>query len=123
MISYTTVGTKNLKKSGEFFDKLFSVMGAKRIRQGDTYILWGTEKGKPAFSIFLPFNGNEATIGNGSMIALEAESPEHVEEIYNMALSCGAPCEGEPGPRDDGIFYMAYFRDLDGHKYAAFYEY
>ncbi len=119
MISYTTVGTRDLKKSGDFFDKLFSVIGAKRIRQGDTYILWGTAPDKPAFSIFLPFNGNEVTVGNGSMIALAAKSPDQVDEMYEKARSLGAKCEGEPGPRDDGIFYMAYFRDMDGHKYAA----
>jgi predicted lactoylglutathione lyase len=37
-----------------------------------------------------------------------------------MALSLGAVSEGEPGHRDPGAFYGAYFHDLDGNKIEIF---
>jgi predicted lactoylglutathione lyase len=38
--------------------------------------------------------------------------------VHAKALELGGTDEGAPGPRGDG-FYAAYFRDLDGNKFAA----
>lgn len=60
--------------------------------------------------IFLtqPYDGNPATIGNGMMVALKANSKEQVDEIYNKALSLGATDEGALGYRA-GVFYCGRF--------------
>lgn len=71
------------------------------------------------FSVMKPFNGEVATFGNGSMVALAAKNPEQVNSFHSKALSLGASDEGGPGPRGKG-FYGAYFRDLDGNKLAVF---
>jgi predicted lactoylglutathione lyase len=72
------------------------------------------------FGVFKPHDGQAASAGNGSMIALNAGSPEKVAAMYEKAMALGAACEGKPGPRGDGGFYGAYFRDLDGNKIAVF---
>ncbi len=113
------VGSKDLKRSGEFFDKVLGVVGAHRAHEGDTMIMWATDMDKPFFAVCLPYDGNEASVGNGSMISIGADTKEQVHDIYQAARDNGGSCEGEPGPRGDQ-YYMAYFRDPDGNKFSVF---
>lgn len=119
MIGYTTVGTNDFDKAAEFYDKLFEIVGAKRTMESDAFIVWGQKIEDTGFSIVKPHDGNEASVGNGVMIALLASGPEQVAAFHAKALELGGSCEGEPGPRGGG-FYAAYFRDLDGNKLNAF---
>jgi predicted lactoylglutathione lyase len=48
------------------------------------------------------------------------DAPEKVDRLYKKAIELGATDEGPPGPRADGGFYAAYFRDLDGNKLNCF---
>jgi predicted lactoylglutathione lyase len=60
------------------------------------------------------------TVGNGVMVALAAKDKAQVDRIYKLALSLGGTDEGAPGPRGEGGFYTAYFRDPEGNKLNAF---
>ncbi len=120
MIGYTTVGTNDLARAGAFYDQLFAVFGAKRIMEFPTGIVWGTNMQSPGFGVMQPFNGQPASSGNGTMIALVFDSVEKVQAVYNKAMELGAKDEGAPGPRGDSGFYAGYFRDLDGNKLNAF---
>ncbi|MCJ9429175.1 VOC family protein [Kordiimonas marina] len=122
MIGYTTVGTNDIEKAAAFYDELLALLGAKRSWDMERFKLWGTAPDKPSFSIALPYDGNDASVGNGVMIALVAPDRETVDAIYAKAIELGATCEGEPGPRggEDSPFYAGYFRDLDGNKLNAF---
>ena len=61
-----------------------------------------------------------ATIGNGSMVALDAESRADVDAFYKAALAHGGTDEGAPGLRPfHENFYAAYVRDPDGNKLSA----
>ena len=57
---------------------------------------------------------------NGVMAAIAAKDKAQVDRIYKLAMDMGAKDEGAPGPRGDGGFYAAYFRDPDGNKLNAF---
>ena len=116
MIGYTTVGTDDLARSATFYDALFSTLGAQRAMEADDFVAWGKTQGAPMFSIHLPADGKATTVGNGVMIALQADNREHVNELHQKALALGGVDEGQPGPRGDSGFYAAYFRDLDGNK-------
>jgi predicted lactoylglutathione lyase len=70
-------------------------------------------------ALMKPFDGQAASVGNGVMVALEAKDPAQVDRLHALALAHGGSCEGKPGPRGDGGFYAAYFRDVDGNKLAA----
>jgi predicted lactoylglutathione lyase len=64
-----------------------------------------------------PAYGEAATSGNGTNVALLAQSREQVDSFYSAALAAGASDEGAPGLRDvHPHFYAAYVRDPDGHK-------
>lgn len=121
MISYAMVGSKDLKRSAEFFDKVLGVVGAHRAMERDTSIMWASDADKPFFAVCLPHDGNEACVGNGSMIAFGADTKEQVHDMYQAAQDNGGSCEGEPGPRGEQ-YYMAYFRDPDGNKFSIFHN-
>jgi len=121
MIGYITLGTTDLKRGAEFYDAIAQEMDTPRMMGSveDGYIAWGKPGGKAGIALMKPHDGHPMSVGNGSMVALDAKDEDHVKRIYDMALSLGGTCEGKPGPRGGG-FYAAYFRDLDGHKLNAF---
>jgi len=119
MIGYVTLGTNDIEKAAKFYDELLAVIGAKRFMEMDSFIAWAVDPNMPALSVTKPFDGNPATVGNGVMISLAADSPEMVDKIYNRAIELGAQDEGPAGPRGDN-FYAGYFRDMDGNKLNAF---
>ena len=121
MIGYVTIGTNDLDRAVKFYDELFGVMGASRFMEDPgKFVAWAVAPDKPAISVTRPWDGNPATVGNGMMVALAADSKEMVDNIYNKALELGGTDEGPAGPRMEG-FYAGYFRDLDGNKLNVFY--
>ena len=120
MVGYVTFGTNDLARATRFYDSLLESLGAKRLMDLETFILWGTSLNEACLAITKPFDGNPATVGNGVMVALQVQSKGAVDAFHKKALELGAQDEGSPGPRGDG-FYAAYFRDLDGNKLNAFF--
>lgn len=119
MIGYITLGTNDIKRSAVFYDKLLAEIGAKRMMEQETFIVWGNSPTQAALSVTKPFDGKPATVGNGVMVALAVKERAQVEKLHKKALELGAPDEGAPGPRGEG-FYAAYFRDPDGNKLNVF---
>jgi predicted lactoylglutathione lyase len=120
MIGYVTLGTNDLDRAAAFYDDLLAEIGAARFMEEKQFIAWAVAPDQPAMSVTTPFDGNKATVGNGSMVALAVKNPEQVQALHAKALELGGADEGAPGPRGDSGFYAAYFRDLDGNKLNAF---
>lgn len=123
MIGYTLVGTNDTDKAFAFYDALFELVGAKRLMEFPGMCAWGTGWDKPMFGVTRPYDQNAATVGNGVMIALNADSRAMVDSVHAKALELGGTDEGGPGVRgEEGpqAFYGAYFRDPDGNKLCAF---
>jgi predicted lactoylglutathione lyase len=119
MIGYVTLGTNDLARAAEFYDKIAAVMDTPRMMEDENFIAWGTMDGGAGIAATKPYNGEAASVGNGVMVALLAKDPAHVNAIYKAAIEAGGTDEGEPGLRGGG-FYAGYFRDLDGNKLNAF---
>lgn len=119
MIGYITVGTNDLPRAAAFYDALFAEIGGKRMMEMETFVAWTNGAQGAAFAVSLPFDGNDASVGNGVMAAIAVGSEDDVKRVYNKAIELGASDEGAPGPRGDD-FYAGYFRDLDGNKLNAF---
>ena len=119
MIGYVTLGTNDMGRAAAFYDALLAEIGAGRIMEGETFIAWGTGMDKPSLGVIRPYNGQAATVGNGTMVALVVDSQDKVDRLYRRALELGGTDEGPAGPRGEG-FYAGYFRDLDGNKLNAF---
>ena len=119
MIGYVTVGTNDLERAAKFYDALAAEMGTARMMEFDSFIAWGTAGGGAGIAATKPFDGNAASVGNGTMVAFEAKDNDQVQRLYDIALANGGSDEGAPGPRGEG-FYAGYFRDPDGNKLNAF---
>ena len=119
-ISFVMVGTNDLDKSSKFYDQVLANLGMKRVTVTERYIAYShsREDGGLKFYITKPQNKENATAGNGTMVALSAETKEAVDKFHKIALENGAMDEGKPGLRSDGNYY-SYIRDLDGNKIAS----
>lgn len=124
MIGYVTLGTNDLERARGFYDALLGLLGATRLMELESgFTLWGTSFGKPGLAVTPPYDGKEATIGNGVMPALAVDSRDKVDALHAKAMALGGADEGAPGlrsPEGPQAFYGAYFRDLDGNKLAVF---
>lgn len=125
MIGYVTLGTNDLERAARFYDAIAAEMGVGRMMEFDTFIAWGTWDGGAGIAATKPFDGEKATVGNGTMVAIAASDRQQVERLHEIALAHGGTCEGEPGPRGEAdengkVFYAGYFRDPDGNKLNAF---
>ena len=123
MIGYITLGTNDLERAKVFYDALLSEMGVTRLMEfGDRGYGWAASMDQPMLCIFKPYDGQPATVGNGVMAGISADSRETVDRIHKKALELGGIDEGSPGLRGIGGdgFYAAYFRDLDGNKLDVF---
>ncbi len=119
MIGYVTLGTNDLARASAFYDALLGEIGAARALELERLISWSTGEGSPMLGVIVPFDGNPATVGNGTMVGLAVDSNAMVDRMYAKALELGGTDEGEPGERMSG-FYAGYFRDLDGNKLDFF---
>ncbi len=120
MIGYVTLGTNQYDSAAAFYDALLAEIGAKRFMESDRFIAWAVSPTQPSLGIIKPFDGKPATVGNGVMVSLVVDSSAKVNALHKKALELGGTDEGAPGPRGEGGFYAAYFRDLDGNKLNAF---
>jgi len=119
MIGYVTLGTNDLEKAGAFYDPIAEMLGHTRMMGNDRMIMWGSPAKGAMLCLCRPFDGEAATVGNGTMVGLEVADEETVARIYDHALANGGADEGAPGPRGGG-FYGGYFRDPDGNKLVAY---
>lgn len=121
MIGYVCIGTNDLARAARFYDELTAVLGAKRYGETERYIGWGRSPDDSLLLLIKPLDGKAATVGNGSMVSLLADSKAQVDAVYKKAMALGAQDEGAAGARSPD-FYAAYFRDLEGNKLAVYYS-
>ena len=119
MIGYVTLGTNDLPRAAAFYDELLALIGAKRLMEFPTGLVWGVSMDKPSLGILRPYNQQPATVGNGVMVALAVNQRALVDALHAKALALGGTDEGPVGERNGG-FYAGYFRDLDGNKLNVF---
>ena len=126
MIGYVTIGHNDLDKAMAFYDAVFAPLGYARHFKDGGWAGYGPGGKSEGLEFYLaaPQNGQPATFGNGSMLALKAGSRATVEAAHAAALKSGGTCEGPPGVRGEFTppFYGAYFRDPSGNKLCAYFK-
>jgi len=121
MLSYATVGSNDLKRAKEFYDRLLAAFG---IEAAFEHPSGGRVYGKNGYTVFAvvgPYDGEPASPGNGIMVGFRFDTSEDAAAFHAKALELGATDEGAPGVRG-GPFFMSYFRDLDGNKICGFHQ-
>jgi len=116
VINYVMIGTNRFDEAVAFYDALLPAMGATRVPATDRYAGWGWGIGTPLFIVTKPYDQRQATVGNGSMVAFDLETPGLVDSLHARVLALGGTSEGAPGPRGEHL-YVGYWRDLDGNKF------
>lgn len=123
MLGYVTVGSNDLPRATAYYAALLAGLGiTKMFDHSSGGAIFG-KAGKLQFGVLGPYDGKPATVGNGMMVAFEAESRGAVDVVHAHALALGGSSEGDPGvrgPDPEGPFYGAYFRDLDGNKLCVY---
>ena len=119
MKGYVTLGTNDLDSAARFYEQLFESIGVKRERETPRAVYFGGDSGTELV-VITPADGQSATAGNGTMVALRIDNQEQIRKLHALAIALGGMDEGAPGPRGTGTFWGAYFRDLDGNKLVFF---
>jgi catechol 2,3-dioxygenase-like lactoylglutathione lyase family enzyme len=129
MFSHITVGTLNLNASILFYDALLQPLGLIRREvspdNGPASACWVHPHATlPRFYVYMPYNQQEATAGNGTMVAFLAPNMAAVDAAYQAGVQQGGTSEGPPGERPYyGIgYYGAYLRDPSGNKIHVVYR-
>ncbi len=115
-MNYFVFGTNNMPKAVKFYDGLLKDQGINKIHDQGRMTLWGGEDFM--FALAEPFDGKEATAGNGTMVGFNVGSEDEVKRLHQLALALGGESEGEPGIRSGR--FSAYIRDLDHNKICLF---
>ena len=116
-INYLVLGTNDRAGAVAFYQGLFAGQDIELIHDGDRMSLW--QGGDYLFALAEPYDGEPATVGNGSMLGLQLDSEEQVRQFHERALALGGVDEGGPDVRSGR--FSAYARDLDGNK-LCFYQ-
>ena len=121
---YVNLPVQNLDKSVEFFTELgfkfnpqFTDENATAmIVNDDAVVMLLVEE---FFKSFTNKQVCDTTTHTEAILALSADSREHVDELVNKALAAG----GQPSndPMDEGFMYGWSFQDLDGHLWEVIY--
>ncbi len=122
IISHITLGTNDKTRSAAFYDAVLGVLGFERLAKPPEKPLAYEKNGQmPTIYLYAPEDGRPATWGNGTHVALIAESSAQVEQFHALALAHGGSDEGAPGPRPHygPNYFAAYVRDPDGNKLQA----
>lgn len=127
MLSYITVGANDVRRSGHFYTAILTPLGYEKKEATDAVEFTLPEVpdrvgGPGAVYVKKPYDGKEATVGNGSMTAFQAETHEMVRNLHAAGLEAGGSDEGVPGFREEysDNFYVGYLRDPLGNKVAIF---
>ena len=119
MLGYCSLGTNDLQASAEFYEPIAQILGHSRVMETERAVMWSTPGRGAAFCVIKPYDGQPATVGNGTMFGFAVDTDEQVDQIYQYALANGGSDEGPPGERSPQ-FYGAYFRDPAGNKLVAY---
>ncbi len=121
MFLYITLGTNDLARAIRFYDPVLAALGLdRRTTEPDEAGYAAPDDPRCSLWVTKPYDGQPASIGNGSMPAFTAVTRAAVDAFHAAALIHGGTDEGAPGLRPHGpSFYAAYVRDPDGNKLSA----
>lgn len=111
-MNYFVVGTNDMDAATKFYDSLFEDTGLMKVPASDRMTYWLCDDF--AFAVALPFDGQPATNGNGTMVGFAFDTQEDVIRMHKKAIALGGTCEGEPCQK--GPKFSGYVRDLDQNK-------
>lgn len=126
MLSYLTIGANDIPRSERFYTAVLVPLGYGKAEQKDgvAYTLPDSADGNGPGTVYVtkPYDGREATVGNGSMMAFRVPSHALLHALHSAGVAAGGTDEGAPGFRAQYSknFFVGYLRDPLGNKLALF---
>jgi catechol 2,3-dioxygenase-like lactoylglutathione lyase family enzyme len=127
VLSYITIGANDIPRSERFYTAVLVPLGYEKAEQNDTQIytlpdLPDCFNGPGTVYVTKPYDGREATVGNGSMIAFRVPTHAQLHALHGAGVAAGGTDEGAPGFRAQYSknFFVGYLRDPLGNKLALF---
>ncbi|WP_333963637.1 hypothetical protein [Sphingomonas aurantiaca] len=116
MIGYATLGTNDIDAALTFYDALLATAGGKRLMQmpdDRKLTFYGAGAAKPMLVIGKPYDGQAATAGNGTMVALAADLARAGRPgpcQGDRTRRCGRRRPRHARPRRDGLLRRLFPR-------------
>ena len=120
MFSHIMIGTNDLDRAKNFYDKVLGTLGIAPAMVDRHRIFYRTPTG--VFSVSKPIDGKPATAANGGTIGFACATSEQAAAWHAAGVANGGTSiEDPPGVREGGMgkMYLAYLRDPDGNKICA----
>ena len=121
MFTHAFLGSNDVERSRPFYDATMAELGYTNVvpPEAGTLVYSGPSG---TFIVGKPYDGNGASVGNGSTLGFAAPDDEAVSRWHAAGLANGGTCDGPPGPREraPNNSVGAYLRDPDGNKICAF---
>ncbi len=116
MLDHVTIGTGNLARAREFYDRALKPLGIERLFP-DGQTAWGYGVGDNAFF----WIGARDAVMTGAHVAFAAPDHATVDAFYAAALAAGGRDNGAPSLRTHyhPDYYGAFVLDPDGHNIEA----
>ncbi|MCY1126342.1 VOC family protein [Frigidibacter sp. RF13] len=127
MIGYVTLGADDMGAAERFYSAFLPRLGYELAMSAEGLscsLPGGPDDRQAPVDIYVrhPFDGQGASVGNGTMVAFRVETQALVRYLHTAALAAGGRNEGAPGFRAayGPHFYVAYLRDPQGNKIALY---
>ena len=125
MFAHVVLWTNDLIAAKNFYDAALAILNISEgfFNEEKQRILYRTDSG--VLVLAEPIHNNPATIGNGCTLGFRCGSEEQARAFHDAGVANGGKSiEDPPGWRDLGgqRVYLAYLRDVDGHKMSAVYR-
>jgi catechol 2,3-dioxygenase-like lactoylglutathione lyase family enzyme len=118
MFSHIVLGSNDIAASKTFYDAVMAELGHAPGNEMGDRVIYAGESG--ILMVTRPYDGQQASFGNGVTVGLSAPSHEAVDAFHAAGLKAGGTDEGAPGPRPAiPNSYAAYLRDPTGNKILA----
>jgi hypothetical protein len=92
MLHHLSLGTSNLDRARAFYDPVMNALGLRRTLDVEEAVGYGA--GITVFSLNMPADGEQATVGNGTHVAFEVENRAAVDALAaceTMPLAASLP--------------------------------
>ena len=118
-LSHVSIGTNDFPRAKAFYDAVLATLQVECLMDAEDGSGYGRRF--PEFWVGFPFDGGDATPGNGVHVCFHANSVEEVRAFHAKALELGGQDEGKPGLRREYAdnYFAAFVRDPDGNKIEA----
>jgi len=83
-MNYFVFGTNDMPKAVGFYDEIFKGSGVNKVQDEGRMTLWMGDGFM--FALAEPFDENDATVGNGTMVGINLDSSADVDLIHNKGL-------------------------------------